>query len=251
MDDDGNACIEARRRRAIAGDALSEVEVALGGIWDDLVTGRRVVVDHFTTEERLYLLLERASAANRKVVPSRELHALQTAVVSGAVKVAAAKLGTSQSSMVSNAKKALSYMGLPCRLLRAPAILLVAAHAAREEEVAARVSELAPSEQFDVVSIRRLEHVVESKLSPGERSVLAMLVEGNSHAEIAVARGTSERTVANQLATAFRKVGGSGRLDVIRRLLELAQGAGEFETRTVHRVTSARRVAPEAGAEVR
>ena len=49
-----------------------------------------------------------------------------------------------------------------------------------------------------------------SRLSPGEWEVARGAIEGKSHAEIAVARGTSRRTVANQLASVFDKTGTSG-----------------------------------------
>ncbi len=58
-------------------------------------------------------------------------------------------------------------------------------------------------------------------LSPAERVVLRAFVDGMTYREIAVARGTAPRTIANQLATIFRKLGGSGRLDLIRRLVTL------------------------------
>jgi DNA-binding NarL/FixJ family response regulator len=45
------------------------------------------------------------------------------------------------------------------------------------------------------------------------------LLEGSSHAQISSERGTSARTVANQLATAFRKLGVSGRGQLVDRLI--------------------------------
>jgi DNA-binding CsgD family transcriptional regulator len=51
----------------------------------------------------------------------------------------------------------------------------------------------------------------EEKLSAGERAVVALARQGLSNQEIAKARGTSPRTVANQLASAYRKLGIDGR----------------------------------------
>jgi DNA-binding CsgD family transcriptional regulator len=51
-------------------------------------------------------------------------------------------------------------------------------------------------------------------LSPAERAVVALALEGLSNREIARRRGSSARTVANQLAAAYRKLGVSGRAEL-------------------------------------
>jgi len=51
-------------------------------------------------------------------------------------------------------------------------------------------------------------------LSPGERDVARLARTGLSNAEIARARGTSPRTVANQLARIYRKLGMGSRMDL-------------------------------------
>lgn len=53
-------------------------------------------------------------------------------------------------------------------------------------------------------------------LSPSERAVLAHVVRGASNAMIARARGTSLRTIANQVGSVLRKTGARSRLDLIR-----------------------------------
>jgi DNA-binding CsgD family transcriptional regulator len=58
-------------------------------------------------------------------------------------------------------------------------------------------------------------------LSPAERDVLELVISGGSNRDIARARGTSERTVANQLAGLFRKLG-------VRSRSELAAHASWF-----------------------
>lgn len=51
-------------------------------------------------------------------------------------------------------------------------------------------------------------------LSPAEEAVAALALDGLSNAEIARARGSAERTVANQLAAAYRKLGIGSRLEL-------------------------------------
>lgn len=46
-----------------------------------------------------------------------------------------------------------------------------------------------------------------SSLSEAERDVVRLALEGHSNQRIGLARGTSARTVANQLAQVFQKLG--------------------------------------------
>jgi DNA-binding CsgD family transcriptional regulator len=52
-------------------------------------------------------------------------------------------------------------------------------------------------------------------LTPAESEVVAYLIKGYSNAAIAAARGGSTHTVANQIASAFRKLGVSSRLELV------------------------------------
>ncbi len=56
-------------------------------------------------------------------------------------------------------------------------------------------------------------------LSLAEAAVLRSLLAGNTYAQISGARAVSPRTVANQLATAFKKLGVSGRRATIEYLI--------------------------------
>jgi DNA-binding NarL/FixJ family response regulator len=53
-----------------------------------------------------------------------------------------------------------------------------------------------------------------AKLNAAELAVIEAVLEGTSHKEIARARDVSVRTVANQLASAYRKLGVSSATDV-------------------------------------
>jgi DNA-binding CsgD family transcriptional regulator len=55
-------------------------------------------------------------------------------------------------------------------------------------------------------------------LTAAERDVANLVLEGRSNAQIAQARGTSVRTVANQVAAILRKVGAGSRFELIARL---------------------------------
>ena len=53
------------------------------------------------------------------------------------------------------------------------------------------------------------------RLTPGELQVIGLLLQGRRDAQIARARGTSERTVLNQLSSIFRKLGVKGRDELL------------------------------------
>jgi len=55
-------------------------------------------------------------------------------------------------------------------------------------------------------------------LTQAEKDVARAIVRGRSNAEIARARGTSVRTVANQVASLMRRIGAGSRADVAARL---------------------------------
>jgi DNA-binding NarL/FixJ family response regulator len=55
-------------------------------------------------------------------------------------------------------------------------------------------------------------------LSQAERNVAIAVLEGLSNAEIATARGTSIRTVANQVASLLRKLGVRSRAEAVAAL---------------------------------
>ena len=55
-------------------------------------------------------------------------------------------------------------------------------------------------------------------LTAAERDIVDLLAAGRSNAEIARNRGTSVRTVANQVAALLGKVGAVSRHDLVARL---------------------------------
>lgn len=63
---------------------------------------------------------------------------------------------------------------------------------------------------------------IEVRLSSAEHHVAWLVCDGLSNREIAMERGTAERTVANQIASIFHKLGVCRRFDVAQFLLGLA-----------------------------
>jgi DNA-binding NarL/FixJ family response regulator len=57
-----------------------------------------------------------------------------------------------------------------------------------------------------------------SALSAAEREIAEMVARGLSNREIALARGTRERTIANQIAKIFKKLRVGSRVELARRM---------------------------------
>jgi DNA-binding CsgD family transcriptional regulator len=53
-----------------------------------------------------------------------------------------------------------------------------------------------------------------ARLTPAERMIVDLVAQGLSNEELALARGASRRTVANQLTKAYRKLGVRGRREL-------------------------------------
>jgi DNA-binding CsgD family transcriptional regulator len=73
--------------------------------------------------------------------------------------------------------------------------------------------------KYRIVSLARPDGELASLLTPAQFDVVRLRVEGKSHDEIAALRHRSRRTIANQLAESFRRLGVSGRAELIRCLI--------------------------------
>jgi DNA-binding CsgD family transcriptional regulator len=81
--------------------------------------------------------------------------------------------------------------------------------------------------QEHVIVTVPLRVTLDPALTPAEISVARLIVGGRSNADIARARGTSVRTVANQVASLLRKLGLGSREQAGLRLATFDLGAPE------------------------
>jgi DNA-binding CsgD family transcriptional regulator len=86
---------------------------------------------------------------------------------------------------------------------------------------------LGQNQQFlrQSISVGRPDNALSEWLSPAEYAVTRLLIEGKSYQEMAVLRKTSKRTVANQLASAFHRLGISGRAELLCLLAKRQLGS--------------------------
>jgi DNA-binding NarL/FixJ family response regulator len=152
----------------------------------------------------------------------KKLDVLERVLLRGGQKPVAAELGLAPSTVAIISGNCLRAMGLECGASRTPLALALAVHAlyGRTDLSTARLSQLTHrGTPYTIMSAARPDQRFADELSPAELAVTRLLIEGMSHAQIGVVRHTSLRTVANQLASAFHKLGVSGRCELVCRLL--------------------------------
>lgn len=201
---------------------------SLSSVWNELMTGRSKVADLFSSPLRFYATLMRAAPDGSPVAPdatlARRLTIFERVLLTGSQKQVAFEFDVSVSSVATASRLALSFMGLDTVPSKVPVLLVLAAHSAHAASpgLPARVIRFEGPGPIDrLVSVPRDDDPLTQQLSPGERDVLRALIDGKSHEQIASERGTSLRTVANQLGNAFRRLSASGRAGLLVQLAEL------------------------------
>ena len=213
-----------RRISALAADTTSATQFDLAKLWLDACAGRLSVVDTFFSAERCYAIARRLPAgARQRPLSAHRTQILERILLGNRAKVVALELALSPSTIAGALTHCLSYLGFAESPDRLPLLLVMAARAARTgAHFAARMSPLESQlGEVEVVSVARPVLKLADLLSGAELEVTVRVVEGLNHEAIARARGTSKRTIANQIAAAYRKLGVSGRAELINQVMQL------------------------------
>ena len=213
--------MEAAGRQSVSADAERA--------WRDLTEGRSSVLDAFITSSCSYLVTTRDVL--HAPVPLRSLHMLERVVTGSYPKLVAADLQLAQSTVACTLKQALASLGVPCAPSKIPFGLVALIHGARTEGrlplMYSSVTQLLGRGcEILTTPLPSLAHL----LPPVVEEVLNLQLAGRSHREIARLRGTSSRTIANQLAMAYGRIGSSGRLNVLDFLLSRCQATPQYDS---------------------
>ncbi len=182
-------------------------------LWTDFFSGRWKVAAQLSTETHCYLNLVTSTptSAARAISPMAQ-RVFERVVLAEPQRQSRSRRVARVLACLRCCTNACA-LGLSCKFRRLPLPLLVHARVASRPGSSLSVSTYTNSL---VVTIQRPDHALQRWLSPGEYSVARLAMEGKSHAEMAAVRGTSRRTVANQLQSVFVKLKISGRLELIR-----------------------------------
>jgi DNA-binding CsgD family transcriptional regulator len=190
-------------------------------MWEELTSGRSLAVDTFCLDGRCHVVL-RAATEPSPVLTTRNIALLRQVLLGTQQKVVAIDLGVSVSYIAGIVAQCARAMGFDCSARRIPTLMLMAARASSSgsSRTRARAATFAHRDvTYQVLSVERPSPPPRLGLSPAEQEVVSLLVERHSNAEIADARRTSIRTVANQLGSAIHKLNARGRSEVLSRVL--------------------------------
>jgi DNA-binding NarL/FixJ family response regulator len=218
---------ESRRDLWPAG--LSRGVVATDGtlplthVWESICSRRRRIRDAFCTEDSCHFLLETGSGLP---LSARQVQILDRVLAGHTQQELCVEHKLCAATVSQAVSKTLHMIGLECRVASVPALLVMVAHAARRGlSLTAHVAEVEiDGVKVQLVRADRPDRELDPRLSSAEQTVLRLIVEGLSNAEIGARRHTSTGTVANQAGAIFRKLQVSGRGELLARLVREALG---------------------------
>jgi DNA-binding NarL/FixJ family response regulator len=212
--------------QAILADEQRSMEIDLSLTWRELVQGLRMVVGTFFTDRRCGVLLVPTMHSADSPLVGRRLEILEGILNGEGQKRIAIELGVAPSTVSMNARLALEGLGATDRATCVHPILMLAATASRQHWLTAGSLSFVRQEQRDVqvIGIGRPDLRLADVLPAAEYDVVRSRIEGLSYADIAKLRGTSERTIANQIAAVFKRMRVSGRSELLSRLFALDGG---------------------------
>lgn len=215
------------------GGAVARGEpVDLRALWEELLAGRLEFCDVFSSEARYFSTLKsrRSSSRQPRALAGRGREILERVLLGEAQKSIAFDLNVAQSTIACSANRGLGRLGLSCSPASVPPLLVVIVRASRLGEHHWAIGESMSTEDgliLRAVGIERLDTCLTDPLTPAEHEVARLRLEGNKQDDIAMRRGTSSRTVANQLAAVFMKLGVSGRLALLNHACACQQRSSE------------------------
>jgi DNA-binding NarL/FixJ family response regulator len=202
---------------------IATADALLPLLWAGLKRGTFVVKDADTDRDCARLTLRSSGRApHPRLGFDAESVAVDAVLRGSSQKEVAMEHGVAFSTLALNLRNATERMGLRARFSRVPlALPLLAQAVAHPGLIWARLyGDLPTANECCTVVFERTESAFEDALSFCELAVARSLLEGKSYEEISAERGTSLRTIANQVCSVGRKLQVRGRFDLLRASVE-------------------------------
>jgi DNA-binding NarL/FixJ family response regulator len=211
---------EVLRAAAIAAIEISTTAADLRATWRELTQGSCRVLDAYFHGDQCYLLLLPQARQRGVALSGRRLEIVESVLRGTRQKAIAIDLAVTPSTVALESRQALRCLGTDTKPSRVHPLLMLAVRAAEEPtRIVARSATLAVRDlELRVMATRRPEGTLAGRMPGAELEVIRGLVEGLSYEELARRRGTSRRTVANQISAAFRRLNVSGRNELVQVL---------------------------------
>jgi DNA-binding CsgD family transcriptional regulator len=201
----------------------------LRALWLGLLNRQFVVLESLVTEQAASLALH--PVYPELAIPGRhyQMGQIFDSVTRGEPqKTVAIERGLSVSSLGGVLRQVIASMGLACNFSRLPLGLPLLAHAIKHPHLVELYQAGIGATSPYVVRFRRPDSAFLDCLSRCEFEVARQYLEGSTYQEIGRARDTSVRTIANQMSSAFKKLGVSGRFALLKKAVQT------FERRMPH-----------------
>lgn len=180
------------------------------GLWRSLVDGRWSLLDHFDRDGKRFLVaVENAPTHRARALRPRESAAIKLAIEGNGPKDIAYALGISASNARALLAVGLAKLGFRRRAELYQLDLGAAAIHSLAEGQSPIHAAAVPVRGADAVRAPLIE-----PLTPAEDEVRKLAEGGATNSQIARARRTSVRTVANQMASILRKLGARSRAEL-------------------------------------
>jgi DNA-binding NarL/FixJ family response regulator len=216
---DGEPSAEPLAAAILAADQSTAEDILLREVWGQLVGGACTVLCGFFSQTRFGIVVRRIPESERRPLARRQLELLQGTLAGSSQKRMALEAGLACSTVAVELRAAIRQLGCSCRPSRAHPILMLMASAAstNSHRTAALGSLRVGGVQMETIGLARPE--ANADVTPAERAIVRLLVEGVCYAKISRSRGRSRRTIANQVAAVFRRLNVSGRNELVHYLL--------------------------------
>lgn len=191
----------------------------LARAWQQVVSAHSRIGAIYSTRDRHFLELVPVRAGPfGKAQNGERLSMLERAFEGLAQKVVASEFQLSLSTVSASMRRLLAALGVECEPRRMP-ILPILMHHAWLLGMGCGDAACTPPLRA-VVSVSRPDRLIARQLSAAEYDVMRAIVDGMTYAQISLARSVSTRTIANQIASAYRKLGISGRGALLALLVQ-------------------------------
>jgi DNA-binding NarL/FixJ family response regulator len=184
---------------------------------DGLLAGSFRLVELVRDDAVCRAVLRRERPPGR--LTARERSVIERLIAGSSQKTVSFDLGVALTTVSVHLRVALDKLGIRRweHAVLAGCIVAVGGDRAVESGSGAKPGPLDPDERLAVAKVELAPDSL-AALTSAEREVALLVVDGLTNAEIGVQRRSSPRTVANQIASVFRKLGVHGRLELIRSL---------------------------------
>lgn len=210
--------LDALRRAAVDAEQHLAQAAPLAPLWQSLSDGRlELRIDWFgPTRSYAVARVARSGAETRSRFDEQEACVMLRVLCGDAQKVVADELRIAKSTASKRYSCARAKLGLSGRPVPLPVVLAAQSVTRMQATCATGATFVQEGREFVVVSVPRPATAGLTILTPSERDVFTLYLEGQSRHGIAESRATSTQTASSQLRSIFSKLRVSGRYEAIR-----------------------------------